>query len=99
MIRVGTKKKVERSNQRRRQARSKATTRSTAGVGFNFEDLVSAWTLVRMLSGQSIPGMEAAGFQLQMQTHAAGWDIDDQLISASPDGPRLAISSKAAVKV
>jgi hypothetical protein len=68
-------------------------------VGFNFEDLVSAWTLVRMLSGQSIPGMEAAGFQLQMQTHAAGWDIDDQLISASPDGPRLAISSKAAVKV
>ena len=60
---------------------------------------MSAWLLVRMLSGQSIPGMDAAGFQLQMQTHALGWDIDDQLISASADGPRLAISSKAALKV
>jgi hypothetical protein len=43
--------------------------------------------------------MDAAGFQLQTQTHALGWDIDDQLISASTDGPRLAISSKAALKV
>jgi hypothetical protein len=96
---VGTKKKVNRLNQRKRPMRSKATTRSTAGVGFNFEDLVSAWLLVRMLSGQNIPGLDAAAFQLQMQTHALGWDIDDQLISASADGPWLAISSKAALKV
>src|SRR5262249_42277932 len=88
-----------RPDQRKRPMRSKATTRSTAGVGVNFEDLVSAWLLVRMLCGQSIPGMDAAGFQLHMQTHALCWDIDDQLISARTHGPRLAISSKAGVKV
>lgn len=99
MIRVATKQKVRQLNQSRRAARSKATTRSTAGVGFNFEDLVSAWLLVRMLSGQSIPGIGVAGVQLQMQTHALDWDIDDQLISATADGPRLGISSKAALKV
>jgi hypothetical protein len=96
---MGTKKKVNQPKQPNRPMRSKATTRSTAGVGFNFEDLVSAWLLVRMLSGKSIPGLNAAAFQLQMQTHAFGWDIDDQLISASADGPWLAISSKAALKV
>jgi len=96
---VGTKKKANRLNRRKRPLSSKATTRSTAGVGFNFEDLVSAWLLVRMLSGQSIPGLDAVAFQLQMQTHALGWDIDDQLISGSADGPWLAISCKAALKV
>jgi hypothetical protein len=98
-VRVGTKKQDKRHKQGGRRTKSKATTRSTAGVGFNFEDLVSAWLLVRMLSGLTIPGLDVAGIQLQTQTHAHGWDIDDQLISASADQGRLIISSKGSLKV
>jgi hypothetical protein len=52
-----------------------------------------------MLSGLTIPGLDVAGIQLQTQTHAHGWDIDDQLISASADQGRLIISSKGSLKV
>lgn len=60
---------------------------------------MAAWLLVRMLSGQTIPGMEAAGVQLQAQTNALGLDIDDLLLSARAERSRLAISCKGSLKV
>jgi hypothetical protein len=79
-----------------------STTRSTAGPGFDFEDQVAAWLLLKMLTGQPLPGVEGIGTQLQMQVESLGWIIDDILLTAmvSSDGPRhLAISCKSNVQV
>jgi hypothetical protein len=79
-----------------------STTRSTAGSGFDFEDLVAAWLLLKALSGQPIPGVEGVATCLQMQTEAIGWAIDDILSTTevSPDDRRhLAISCKSNVQV
>jgi hypothetical protein len=81
-----------------KSTRAKATTRSTAGVGFDFEDQVSAWLLAKSLRGNPIPGIAAQGVQLQTQTHALGWVIDDLLVTGiAPSGERrqLAISCKS----
>jgi len=45
-----------------------ATTRSTAGPGYEFEDLTAAWLMVKMLRGEAIPGINDLGENLQMQT-------------------------------
>ncbi len=37
--------------------RASATLRSTSGAGFEFEDLISAWQLVKALSGEQAPGI------------------------------------------
>jgi hypothetical protein len=79
-----------------------STTRSTAGPGFDFEDHVAAWLLLKVLSGQPIPGVEGAGTRLQMQTEALGWSIDDILLTATvsqDDQRHLAISCKSNVQV
>jgi Novel STAND NTPase 1 len=87
-----------------KKARSnKATTRSTAGPGYQFEDLTAAWLMVKMLRGEAIPGVNALGDKLQMQTKALGWEIDDLLVSGHPanvaEAPRLSLSCKSNVQV
>ena len=79
-----------------------STTRSTAGPGFDFEDRVAAWLLLKALTGQPLPGVEGIGTRLQMQTEALDWAIDDILLSTAiaPDDARhLAISCKSNVQV
>jgi len=74
-----------------------ATRRSTSGVGFEFEDLISAWLMVKMLTGEQAPAIGGDGIQLQAQVSAQGWHIDDILLAAKSDTGeirRLAISAK-----
>jgi len=66
---MAQKKKPKKAKARKPTAR-RATTRSTAGPGFNFEDKVAAWLLTKMLRGEPMPGINAAGDQLQMQALA-----------------------------
>ena len=68
----------------------RATTRSTAGPGFTFEDQIAAWLLLKMLTGEAMPGMDGRlGVQLQSQTSALGWFIDDLLVTCgrNPKSP------------
>jgi hypothetical protein len=79
-----------------------STTRSTAGPGFDFEDRVAAWLLLKVLTGQPLPGVEGVGTRLQMQVEALGWAIDDILLTATvslDDQRHLAISCKSNVQV
>ena len=79
-----------------------STTRSTAGPGFDFEDQVAAWLLLKVLAGQPLPGIEGIGIRLQMQVESLGWAIDDILLTTmeSPDNQRhLAMSCKSNVQV
>lgn len=76
---------------------SKATTRSTGGPGYNFEDLVAAHLLVKMLLGRQLPGVGGDGCTLQFQTEPLGWKIDDLLVAAT-DGSssrHFAVSCKS----
>jgi hypothetical protein len=65
--------------------KSSATTRSTAGGGFGFEDQTAAFLLVKMLSGEQLPGFgdEGLGSLLHMQTSSLGWLVDD-LLAVTP---------------
>jgi hypothetical protein len=76
--------------------RGAATTRSTAGPGFDFEDDVGAWFLSKALCGQPIDGIGAL-VMVQFQTGALGWLIDDMLLTGgNPAQPRrLAVSCKS----
>ena len=79
-----------------------STTRSTAGSGFDFEDRVAAWLLLKVLTGQPLPGIEGIGSRLQAQVEALGWAIDDILLTATTplgDQRHLAISCKSNVQV
>lgn len=99
---VKGKKPIKKPQANAKAKKANATTRSTGGPGFNFEDNVSAWLLLKMLRGEPIPGIEASGFQLQLQTTALGWDIDDLLVTATSNDAekkQLAISSKGNVQV
>jgi hypothetical protein len=100
--RVAKRKKKKIAKQKKTKQRSPATTRSTAGPGFDFEDHVAAWLLRKMLSGQPMPGVEGSGIRLQMQTHALGWVIDDLLATSVTQGEarwHIAISCKSSVQV
>ena len=73
-------------------------TRSTAGAGFDFEDHVAAWLLLKVLTGQPLPGIEGSGTRLQMQVEPLGWVIDDILLTgvvSANDQRRIAISCKS----
>jgi hypothetical protein len=71
------------------------TTRQTAGLGFDFEDLVGAWFVSQALSGEPIPGVGALAM-IQFQTGALGWTIDDLLLTSEDDpARRLAVSCKS----
>ncbi|WP_402721292.1 hypothetical protein [Janthinobacterium rivuli] len=78
-----------------------ATLRSTSGAGFDLEDLISAWQLVKALSGERAPGIDAVATQIQAQVSTLGWHIDDLLLtSQSAAAPRrLAISVKGNLQV
>ena len=77
--------------------RAPATLRSTSGAGFEFEDLVAAWQLVKSLSGEQVPGIKGVAVQLQAQVFTLGWRVDDLLLTSEPKGgtSRLAISVKS----
>ncbi|MFL9895977.1 hypothetical protein [Paraburkholderia sp. RL17-381-BIF-C] len=81
--------------------RSPATLRSTSGAGFEFEDLISAWQLVKALSGEEAPGIGVVVTQVQAQVSTLGWRIDDLLLTAqTTTAPRrLAISAKGNLQV
>jgi hypothetical protein len=93
------KKKVDTAGGK---MKSPATTRSTAGSGFRFEDQVAAWLLLKALRGQELPGVSGTVARVQMQVDALGWHLDDILftVNATPDDVRhLAISCKSNVQV
>jgi len=82
--------------------RTSVTTRSTGGPGFDFEDRVAAWFLLKMLLGEPLPGIDGAGLSLRMQTSALGWLIDDLLVTsglAQGEQRHLAISCKSNLQV
>lgn len=76
--------------------RAPATLRSTSGAGFEFEDLIAAWQLVKALSGEQVPGVGGVVAQLQAQVSTLGWRVDDLLLTSEANGGprRLAISAK-----
>lgn len=81
--------------------RAPATLRSMSGAGFEFEDLISAWQLVKALSGEHAPGIGDVVTQVQAQVSTLGWRIDDLLLTASATSRlrRLAISAKGNLQV
>ena len=62
--------------------RAPATLRSMSGAGFEFEDLISAWQLVKGLSGEQVLGVGGVITQVQAQVSTLGWRIDDLLLTA-----------------
>ena len=81
--------------------RTPATLRSMSGAGFEFEDLISAWQLVKALSGEQAPGIGCVVTQVQAQVSTLKWRIDDLLLTAQvSEAPRrLAISAKGNLQV
>lgn len=81
--------------------RAPATLRSTSGAGFEFEDLICAWQLVKALSGEQAPGVGGVITQVQAQVSTLGWRIDDLLLTAQATTAqrRLAISAKSNFQV
>lgn len=81
--------------------RASATLRSTNGAGFEFEDLISAWQLVKALSGEQAMGIGGVVTQVQAQVSTLGWHIDDLLLTAQAATvqQRLAISAKSNLQV
>ena len=93
-----SKPKASRGSSARR---APATLRSTSGAGFEFEDLISAWQLVKALSGELAPGIGGVVTQVQAQVSTLGWRIDDLLLTAQATGAprRLAVSAKGNLQV
>lgn len=78
------------------------TTRSTAGSGYEFEDLVAADLLSRFLNDLPIRGIGVPGVRLLSQVGALRWAIDDLLcIGVDPSGQerKLALSCKSNLQV
>ncbi|MET4232615.1 ABC-type cobalamin/Fe3+-siderophores transport system ATPase subunit [Bradyrhizobium sp. LA6.10] len=93
--------KKSKPEQKAKKANSSATTRSTAGPGFVFEDQIAAFLLLKMLAGEPIPslGDDALGSTLRMQVSALGWEIDDILAVSASVGAQLALSCKSSQQV
>lgn len=101
MNKTTTKKSTQTSGTAKRHT-GRVTTRSTAGSGFVFEDQIAAWLLLKMLTGEAIPGMDGRlGLRLQSQTSALGWLIDDLLVTCGPEyrESHLALSCKSNLQV
>ncbi|HEV2817716.1 MAG TPA: hypothetical protein VGW40_10930 [Allosphingosinicella sp.] len=80
----------------------RATTRSTSGAGFAFEDLVAADLLSQFLLDMPIEGIAVPGTHILSQAAAAGWVIDDLVcVGAGEDGAErhLALSCKSNLQV
>lgn len=83
----------------RRATPSRATTRSTAGPGYDFEDQVAAWIMVGMLHGAPLPIAPVHATEIRWQTRQ---QIDDLAVSAKDArGVRhtFALSCKSSVQV
>jgi hypothetical protein len=79
-----------------------ATTRSTSGAGFAFEDCVAADLLSQFLLDMPIEGIGVPGTQILSQAAAGAWIIDDLVcFGAGADGVerRLALSCKSNLQV
>lgn len=90
--------KTKKAKPAKKKKATPATTRSTAGPGFRFEDQVAAWLLLQALTGQELQGVKGSVNRLQMQVSALGWHLDDILFTTdagSGDERRLAISCKS----
>lgn len=97
-----TKTTPKRAKGAKKKTSRPSTTRSTAGPGFDFEDRVAAWLLLKALTGQPLLGIDGAAARLQMQVEALGWHIDDILLTAmvsANERRQLAISCKSNVQV
>lgn len=84
-----------------RPKRTPPTLRSTSGAGFEFEDLIGAWQLVKALSGELAPGIGGVVTHIQAQVSTLGWRIDDLLLTSQAAGAqrRLAVSAKGNLQV
>lgn len=93
-----SKPKASRSNNAKH---APAALRSTSGAGFDFEDLISAWQLMKSLSGEQAPGIGGTITQVQAQVFTLGWHIDDLLLTSQSAGKKrqLAISAKGNFQV
>jgi len=97
-----TRKKNAESSAASERRSVRATVCSTAGSGFEFEDQVAARLLLKMLTGEAIPGMDGyTGLRLQSQTNALGWLIDDLLMTyvQGSKESHLALSCKSNLQV
>ena len=74
--------------------RAPATLRSMSGAGFEFEDLISAWQLVKGLSGEQVPGVGGVITQVQAITAALKRSI---AAFASTRGKTASISPMASI--
>ena len=97
------KKQKPKLSAKKPPAKKKAVTpsrRSTAGIGFDFEDCVAAWFLLQALAGRGLL-VEGCAQRLQMQTGSLRWDVDDLLVTTQDEtvARRLAISCKGNVQV
>lgn len=71
-----------------------------SGAGFEFEDLINAWQLVKALSGEQAAGIGGVVTQIQAQVSTLGWRIDDLLLTVqTTTARRLAISAKGNLQV
>lgn len=96
---VPPKRKIKASELEAPQAaKAPSTTRSTAGPGYDFEDQVAAWILLRALLDQPVIEDFASARLLQAQTAALGWLIDDLLLTDAA-GRHIAISCKDNLQV
>jgi hypothetical protein len=79
-------------------AKAPRTTRSTAGPGYDFEDQVAGWILLRALLDQPVIEGFTSTRLLQAQTAALGWLVDDLLLTDDA-GRHIAISCKDNLQV
>jgi hypothetical protein len=100
-VNKATKKKGTQAYDKAKRRPGRATTRSTGGLGFAFEDQVAAWLLLKMLTGEAMPGMDRLGLRLQSQTSALGCLIDDLLVTCEQGSKEshLAVSCKSNLQV
>ncbi len=78
---------------------ARATTRSTAGPGYDFEDRVAAWIMAGMLHGAPLPIAAIHATEIRWQTRQ---QIDDlAVVAQDARGARhtLALSCKSSVQV
>jgi len=71
--------------------------RASGGYGFDFEDQVSAYFILKILLGQPLPRITGIGQRIQNQTSLLNWHLDDLLITTIDEGQfeHIAISCKS----
>ena len=98
----GQEEKANEGKKPETEAEDPEATRSTAGTGFDFEDHVAAWLILKALTGQSLPLVEGTCTRLQTQTESSGWHLDDILVTSIDNQGaehHLAVSCKSNIQV